>query len=185
MRQLRTLVLAAVFFALGPALAAPVMDMGILAGFRINDADSGVAGISIDGKSTFQVGGLAFLPMNEQFTFRSGFIYTQRHYEAKDGVDSIDVEFAHFDIPLTFMYRLGDLGGIFAGPGVALKISDDCGGSDCRDAKSMIVPITFGGHFKVAPQFAAEIFYEMTGGEISNAIENTRAFGVNAVITFE
>jgi hypothetical protein len=171
----------------GSVSAAPVMDMGIVAGYRMNDGDSAVTGTSIDGVGAFQVGGLAFLPINDMFKVRTGFIYAQRNYEAKDDATGVksDLEFAHFDIPLTVMYSLGDLGGIFAGPGLGLKISDDCGGQDCKGAKSTIVPITFGGHFKIAPQFSAEVFYEMVSGKLADSIEDTRAVGVNAIITFE
>lgn len=173
-------------FAAGAVMAKPVMDMGIVAGYRLNDGDSTVQNVSIDSVGTFQIGGLAFLPLNDNFFVRTGFIYAQRHFEAKDaGGTKSDAEFAHFDIPVTAMYKLGDLGGIFAGPGLSLKVSDDCGGGDCQGAKSTLLPITFGGHFKIAPQFAAEVFYEMVSGKIADGLEDTRAVGINAIITFE
>ncbi|MEK6554568.1 MAG: outer membrane beta-barrel protein [Bdellovibrionota bacterium] len=190
----KVLVLASAFFSIS-ASALPWsegsnslgMDMGLLAGYRLNDASSKSSATSIDGEGTFQIGGLAFLPLGEKFKLRTGFIYSMRNYEAKvkaTGVTS-DVEYAHFDIPLTFMYTLSDMGGIFVGPGLSIKMKDDCDGNDCDGAKSTMIPFSFGGHFKVAPQFAMEVYYEMVAGDLDDNIEDPSAVVLNAVVTFE
>jgi hypothetical protein len=171
------------------ASAAPVMDMGIVVGYRMNNADSATTGVSIDGKGGFQVGGLAFLPINEMFSFRTGFIYAQRNYEYKIAATGVtgDVEFTHFDIPATVLYKLGDMGGIYAGVELGMKLSDKCEGmtgDDCTGAKSMIVPVTFGGTFKIMPQFSVEAYYAMEG-KLSDGAKDANAVGVNGVITFE
>jgi hypothetical protein len=189
---LKGLVLASAFVSLS-ALALPWseganstgLDMGLLAGYRLNDATSRTSGTSIDGEGTFQVGGLAFLPIGEKFKLRTGFIYSMRNYETKTSGATTDVEYGHFDVPVTFMYTLSDMGGIFVGPGLSIKMKDDCGGNDCDGAKSTMIPISFGGHFKVAPQFALEVYYEMVSGKMDDGIKDPSAVVLNGVVTFE
>ena len=180
-----------ILFALTMALSSSLwaqarLDMGVLAGYRLNDGSSRQDNFSVDGSGGLQVGGLAFLPLNDNFVFRTGFIYAQRNFEVKNDSNgnTEDHEFAHFDVPLTFMYKISDFGGIFVGPGVSLKVKDDCSG-DCDGVKSTMIPISFGGHFKIAPQVAAEFYYETAPSKLDNAIEDPSAVVLNAVITFE
>lgn len=160
-------------------------DQGFALGYRLNNADTDVAGSSVDSVGTLQVGPLLFIPVTEKFQVRTGFLYAQRHYETKSGTTTTDVELAYVDVPVTLCWKMSDSGGPFIGAGVGLKVSDDCGGQDCTEAKSSIVPFTFGGFFKVAPQVGMEVFYEMIPGEIIQNLEDATAVGVNAVITFD
>ncbi len=159
------------------------MDMGVLAGYRINDASTDVAGASINGKGGFQVGGLAFIPMSGQLSVRTGFIYAMRNYESEVLGVKDDIKFSHFDVPATVMYNFTDLGGIFAGANLSLKVADDCG-AGC-DAKSMFVSLQFGGDFKIAPQFAAEFYFETAPSEIADGIKDATAVVINGLFTFE
>lgn len=160
-------------------------DMGVLAGYRINDASSRTSGVSVDGEGTFQIGGLAFIPFREKLVLRTGFIYALRNFETKAGSTTSEVEYAHFDVPVTAMYTISDFGGVFFGPGFALKVKDDCGGQDCPGAKSLVMPLSFGGHFKIAPQVAAEFYYETVSGKFDDGIKDPSAVVFNAIITFE
>lgn len=172
-------------FSSSSVFAANFSDMGILAGYRVNDATSKVTGTSVDGDGGFQVGGLAFLPLGEVLSLRTGFIYAQRNYTAKDSTGSSDIELAHFDVPVGIMYNIADMGGLFVGGSLGLKIKDECGGSDCSGVKSVIVPIQVGAHFKIAPQFAGEVYFETAPGEIMDGLEDASAVVVNAMFTFE
>lgn len=157
------------------------MDMGLGIGLRMNDAKSKTTNQSVDGTNSFQFGGLIYSPLSGKFELRTGFMYTERKYE----VGITDVKLTYVDVPLTFMYKMADYGGVFFGIDAALKVSDDCGGSDCTDAKSFVTPVTFGGSFKVAPQIALELFYEMISGDLYNNLKDATAVGANAVITFD
>jgi hypothetical protein len=186
MKLIRSILISSLLVAAASvAQAQNFTDMGVLAGLRLNDGTSRSAGTGVDGAGTFQIGGLAFMPLSERFSLRTGFIYAQRNYETTAGGNTSDVEYAHFDVPVTFMYRLSDMGGIFFGPGVALKVKDDCGGQDCEGAESMLIPVSFGGHFKIAPQVAAEFYYETAPGKLDNGIKDPSAVVFNAIITFE
>jgi len=162
--------------------AAQAMDMGLAVGYRLNDGkSSSTPAQTVDGEGSLQVGGLIYAPIADRFEFRSGFMYTQRHYT----VANTSVELSYLDVPLTVMAKLADYGGIFAGVNLGLKAGEDCGGSDCQETESMVTPITFGGFFKFAPQVAVEVFYELQSGEIIQGLEDTTAVGANAVITFD
>lgn len=179
----RTAFAALIALTSTPLFAENRMDMGVLAGYRINDASTDVAGVEIKGKGGFQVGGLAFLPLSERLSARTGFIYAMRNYETEAAGVTDDVEFSHFDVPATVMYNFTDMGGIFAGANLSLKVADDCG-PGC-DAKSMFVSMQFGGHFKVAPQFATEFYFETAPSEIADGVEDASAVVINGVFTFE
>lgn len=177
----------AVLFVLSSTsvFAANFSDMGILAGYRVNDATSTVAGTSVDGDGGLQLGGLAFLPLGEALSLRTGFIYAQRNYTAKTAGVSTDIELAHFDVPVGVMYNIADMGGIFVGASLGLKIKDDCGGSDCSGVKSTIIPVQVGGHFKIAPQFAGEVYFETASGKLMDGLKDASAVVVNGMFTFE
>lgn len=175
-------------FALALFLVLPAQartDMGLLVGYRLNDGDSRVAGSSIDSKGSLQAGGLAYFPFGNQFMLRTGFVYEQRQFEVKTGSASADAKFAHFGIPFTVMYKVQDFGGIFLGPGLSLKVSDSCGSGDCQGVKSTLMPISLGGHFKVAPQFAVEFYFETAPGKLYDGIEDPTAVVFNAIVTFD
>jgi hypothetical protein len=167
----------------GPATAASdYLDMALGGGVRMNNGKS--PGTSVDGELGLQVGGWAFLPLSEQLVLRTGFLFAQRHFKVGDATKT-QVELDYVDIPATIMFKLADFGGIFAGANVGLNVADDCAGQDCAGVKSTIVPITFGGHFKVMPQVAVEVFYEVTSGKLADGLEDANAFGANLMFTFE
>ena len=162
------------------SMTASAFDMGLGVGYRTNDA-SAVSGADPDGEGTLQFGGILWADINEQLVFRSGFMYSQLKYE---GVGS-EVELTYVMIPVTLMLKLEDYGGVFGGVNLGLKASDDCSPVDCTEVKSTVVPLTIGGYFKVAPQVAVEVFYEMLSGEFVSGLEDNTSVGANLLFTFD
>lgn len=176
---MRSLLICFTLFFATASQAVEVADMGLAAGWRMNDGTS--PGNTVDGEGGLILGGLAYLPISDQLHFRTGFLYTQRNYK----VSNSEVEVAYADVPVSALWKIADFGGVFFGTALGLKVSESCGNTDCVDTKSLATPIQFGGHFKIAPQFALEVFYETMPGEIVQGLEDTTAIGAMAIITFE
>lgn len=176
---MRSLFICLAILFSGVSQAVEVADMGLAAGWRMNDGTS--TGNTVDGEGGLILGGLAYLPIADKFHFRTGFLYSQRHYQ----LNSSDVKVAYVDVPVSALWKVGDMGGVFFGTAIGLKVSESCGAGDCTDTKSLATPIQFGGHFKIAPQLALEVFYETLSGEIVANLEDATAVGAMAIITFE
>lgn len=166
-------------------------DFAAVLGFRSNSADAVTSGVNVNSKTSFGLGVLGFMDLNEALQFRSGFLYNQRNYQTSVGTTETDLNIAYVDIPVTLMYKFADYAGVFAGPVVSLLASKECkvSGGTCsitKDPESMVLPIQFGVSFKFAPQMGAELYYEMTSSDFwKDTLKNSRTVGANFLYTFE
>lgn len=163
--------------------AALAVDMGLGGGFRTNDADS-TTGATVDGQGRLQYGGIVWLDVADKITLRTGFMLSAMEYEIGT---TQEVKLAYLMVPATIMFKIEDYGGIFAGANIGLKVKDDCSSTSCQGVESTIIPITFGGMYKVAPQVAIEVFYESLSGKLlsSPGLEDATSAGVNILFTLD
>jgi hypothetical protein len=49
----------------------------------------------------------------------------------------------------------------------------------------MVMPLTIGAQFKFLPNIGANVFFETVSGELARGVENSRAVGVNLLITLD
>lgn len=185
----RILVLLALIFGLSSV--ANAQEFALSGGFRNNNADTNIALARAEPTNGIQFGALGFFPLISPFVFRTGFLYTQRYSEITyTNGNHTEVNFAYMDIPLTFMLKLGDYAGVFAGPILAINQSSDCidsDGTSCKalQVKSSIMPLVVGVNFKFAPQMGGELFAEFYSGDLAQGLSNMKAMGGNFVFYFE
>lgn len=169
--------------------SAFAQDLGVVVGFRNDNADSDVAGTSINGRSNIQGGMVAKFEMSGPLHLRTGAIYVQRAYEASvGGISGGETKASYLEIPLGLMYKFSDYGGVFAGPAIGLNIAKTCPGvNGCNgaDINSSPMVFQFGGSFKVAPQFGFEFYYETMTSKFATGVTNPRAIAANLMITFD
>ncbi len=187
MRQLMTLVLT---LFLGTSAFANDPEFAFAVGFRNTNVDPKGGMTSSEAGNGIQVGMLGFLPFNEVWGLRSGFLYSQRKYLVSNGTVDTEVNTAWLDIPATVMVRFNEYGGVFGGIVLALNQAKDCSqsdGSPCniQGLTSSVMPLTFGVSFKFAPQMGAEFYYEHLSGKVSDDSENQRSIGANFAYYFE
>lgn len=176
-------VLTTAFVAL-ISLNASAQYMGVELGVRQQSADAVAAGVSTSTEMAYQFGLVGTFPMTETFMFRSGFFYTQRPVTAKVGTAKAKYTYNYFDIPLTFLYKLNDFGGVYGGVNVALAASADCDTCTTSPDKKGAMPLVIGGTFKFAPSFGVDVYYEAIG-KIGEDFEKGSAVGANLLITFD
>lgn len=186
MRPLMTLILA---LFLGFSAFANDPEFAMTGGFRNTNVDAAGGMTGSEARNGLQVGILGFLPFNEVWGLRSGFLYSQRKYLVQSAPD-VDVNTAWIDIPATVMFRFNEYGGVFGGVVLALNQAKDCSKSDgtacsIKGLSSTMVPLTFGVSFKFAPQMGAEFYYEHSSGKTSDDAENMRTVGANFAYYFE
>lgn len=187
MRQLMILTLT---LFLGVSAFANDPEFAIAGGFRNTNADGAGGMTGSEARNGLQVGLLGFLPFNEVWGLRSGFLYSQRKYLVSNSTVEVDVDTAWIDIPATVLFRFNEYGGVFAGVVLAINQAKDCSKSDgtscsIKGLSSTMVPLTFGVSFKFAPQMGAEFYYEHNSGKASDDAENQRSVGANFAYYFE
>lgn len=166
------------------SLNASAQFMGVEVGVRQQSADAVAAGVSTSTEMAYQFGLVGAFPMAENFLFRSGFFYTQRPVTAKSGATKYKYTYNYFDIPLTFLYKLNDFGGVYGGVNVALAASADCDNCATSPDKKGAMPLVIGGSFKFAPNFGVDVYYEAIG-KIGEDFEKGSAVGANLLVTFD
>lgn len=166
--------------------SAFAQDLGVVVGFRNDNADSDVAGVEIKGQSNIQGGMVAKFEISGPLQVRTGAIYVQRSYIGESTGTSSTTKASYLEIPVGLMYKFSDYGGVFAGPAFGLNIAKDCTGG-CSNSGINSSPMTFqfGGSFKVAPQFGFEFYYETMTAKFANGVTNPRAIAANLMITFD
>lgn len=193
MKTLKTFfVIFCVLFGLGVMNeSVQAQELAIAAGLRNTNADptGSASSGSISADNGMQFGGMAFLELQSQMYFRTGFLYSQRYYSYQAPSETTQIKTTYLDIPLTAMYKFSEYGGVFGGVVMAMnqsKVTEAPSGSgQLTGVSSTILPFTFGVSFKFAPQFGGEFFYEFVSGKISDTVSNTRSLGVNLLIFFE
>ena len=162
------------------------------AGFKWNSMDADSAS-SNKQSLAFQLGGSMVINFHEQIGLRTGLFYSERTFKNEFTVGSSsstnDGKISYAEVPIHFMYKFEDYAGIYIGPSLAMKMSDQCNASSgsctLSNVKSMIVPITFGAQFKFMPNFGLNLFFETVSGEVAQGLKDSRAIGVNALIAFD
>ena len=136
----------------------------------------------------FEVGGSTVFNLNETFGIRTGLFYVERPFESSTilSTSNIKGKLTYFDIPVHLMFKLEDYAGIYLGPSVSFKLSDDINnGLKLDKIKTSVIPLTFGAQFKFAPNFGLNIYFESVSGELAQGLENSRAVGANLMIAFD
>lgn len=174
--------LCAVLFAV-TASAANYTDMALEVGFRSQNGD--VTGASTNAKAGYQVGLTAAFPVADQWSVRTGILYTQKNVETSVLTVKQDLKFTYAEIPVTALFKFADYGGIYGGLNLSLKLDDDCGTTDCTGVKSFTTPLVIGAAFKFAPQLGGSVYIESLSGEVADNVKNFTAIGANLMITFD
>jgi hypothetical protein len=66
-----------------------------------------------------------------------------------------------------------------------MKLGDDCTNCTVTDAKSMILPITFGAQFKFTPNLGLNLFFETVPTDLALGLKNSRGIGMNLLLAFD
>jgi hypothetical protein len=157
---------------------------GIEGGFKWSSAD-------VDGTDStkqvigYTVGGSAVFNVAPSFGIKTGLFYNERPFEATTGNASFKGKITYFDVPVLLMFKFEDYAGIYIGPSLSMKLSDEVNVGKLNDPKGMVIPLTVGAQFKFAPNLGANIYFESVSGEIATGIKNTRAVGANLLVTFD
>ncbi len=166
-------------------------EFALEAGFRQQNGDT-PTGVSAKPVTGYQVGGLAYFPISDQFYFRTGLMYTQRTIKGEidtSPVTDIEYKMNYVDIPLTGFYKFSDFGGVFAGVIFSSNFEKSWSISGRslteQDVKSTVLPFVVGGTFKFLPQVGMTAYYEFMSGEVARDLKNYRAVGVNLAVFFE
>lgn len=179
-----SLALAALALAIG--VQSEANEFAITAGPRFDNADVTTAGASIEARLSYQAGVLGFMELGGPHFIRGGFEFTTRAYGLKTaGISTGESRFTNFDIPLTYLYRFSDYGGVLAGPVVSFNFSKDCPGGPCQGVNSTPIGLQIGASFKIAPQIGAEVYYETLTSKLADGIENPRAFVGQVYFSFD
>ncbi|MCB0407698.1 MAG: outer membrane beta-barrel protein [Bdellovibrionales bacterium] len=167
-----------------PAMAQ-FSEMAVTGGLQTTgvDADSGA---SVDGGSGFFAGILGFMELGNGGVLRSGALLNQRKWE----VDSNNSEYEtlNLDVPITYMYMVNDIIGIFGGAKFGLNISDDCSKgtlSTCdADPETIYYGGEIGGHFRFNPNFGVEATFDIGLSDIADQLAWKNSLVIGAFFLF-
>ncbi|GEM_PF-957655 len=161
-------------------------EAGVVLGIRGDSADSGVSSVVTSGKSAMQIGFYFTNEINPKFNFKSGINYVNQQYEVSSSGTVLDFKFSYFELPLNFVYKVSDFGGFFVGPAVAFNLDKNCGSqSSCAEVSSVLTKLQLGGHFKIAPEVGADLYFENSFSKVSKYVESPKAVILNLFVTFE
>lgn len=167
------------------SVAAHANEFAVAGGARFDNADSGVAGTTVEARLNFQAGMLGFIELGGKNYLRTGAQFATRSYGFKTTTVSLgDARFTSFDVPVGYLYRFSDYGGIFAGGLFTFNFSKDCPGG-CTGASSSPVGVQFGSSFKIAPQIGGEVYFEMMSTKMATGIENSKAVVAQLYFAFD
>jgi hypothetical protein len=186
-RNLTLVVLVALTILAGKKAVAS--DYGIALGIRSDSATSNASGTSISANTDYQGGVVAAIEAISAIEIRTGLFYTSRQYGYTPATGaSGTASFSYADIPVGLLWKLSDYGGPFVGANFGFNVASSCptGSGICTGSNSVNSSITgyqFGVHFKFAPQFGAELYYEGMSA-IVTGIDSAKAFAFNLFMTF-
>jgi hypothetical protein len=175
--------LSSIAFAKSPT--SPDYSMaGVELGFKSNTAS--VSGSSSENQATgYQLGVSGVFNISEKIGLKSGLFYSEVPFDADFGASNVKGKITYFEVPALFMFKFEDYAGVYVGPSLAVKLSDDLTPGSLSGVKSMVVPVTFGAQFKFLPNLGANLFFQTITGELATGVENSRAVGVNLLITMD
>lgn len=156
----------------------------IEAGFKWNTAK--ITGSTSDKQEVgFQLGISTVLDFASNFGIRSGLFYSERPFASEIGGLTIKGKISYFEVPAQLMFKIEDYAGVYFGPSFSVKLGDEVSTGSLTDAKSFIMPLTFGAQFKFVPNLGANVFFETVPGELATGVSNSRAVGVNFLFTLD
>lgn len=164
---------------------APTYSMaGLEFGFKSNTA-SVTGSTSNKQENGFQLGVSGVFNVGEVLGLKSGLMYSERPFASETVAVKSSGKITYFEIPLHLMLKFEDYAGVYVGPSVSLKMSDEGSPAGLTDVKSMVTPLTIGAQFKFLPNLGANVFFETVSGELARGVENSRAVGVNLLVTLD
>ncbi len=111
---------------MGFGSAAHAQDFGILLGVHESNATASQTGWSSSNEFGFRVGGTVSVPLADQVNFRSGLIFTQRHFDLTDTAgDKLINNFDYLDVPALVQYNFTENFGVFGGLIVAFNVNNN------------------------------------------------------------
>lgn len=133
----------------------------------------------------YQMGISTVFNFTENFGLRSGMFYSERPFKSEFGGTSGSGKITYFEVPAQVMFKFEDYAGAYVGPSLAVKLGDEASSGSLVDVKTLIVPITFGAQFKFTPALGANVFFETVPGDLAKDVSNSRAVGVNLLVTLD
>ena len=133
----------------------------------------------------FEVGGSTVFNVGDNFGIKTGLFYNERPFQSVASGTTYTGKLTYFDVPVLLMFKFEDYAGIYLGPSLSLKLSDQLSPGNLTKINSSVIALTFGAQFKFAPNLGANIYFETVPGNLSNEVSNTRAVGVNLMIAFD
>lgn len=178
--------LATVFFLSAPAFA---QEFAATLGVQQTTADSNLSGVSVDGKLNFRAGALIGFELVDKVKFRSGLIYTQRHFDVKAGTATLEYKFDYFDVPALVQYNFSEMIGLFGGLNFGININDDVtypAGTTATDpdAEKLIPLMTLGVNLMFNDMIGFDFYFERGMGKLAKNLENYSTFGGNFIYWF-
>ncbi len=152
-------------------------------GFKWNSMD-------LDGATSnkqtlgFQMGGSIVVDINETFGLRTGLFYSERPFKSDFVGGDASGKITYIDVPVHLMFMLEDYAGIYLGPSLSMKLGDEVTPGSLTGVKSTIVPIAFGGAFKVSENFGLNLFFETIASDLADGITASRGIGINGFLAF-
>lgn len=188
MKKLILLTVLVASQAFGMTKGVP-FDMSGVVGFRFNDFDKPTGASTTKVQQTFYLGSLINLPINGETTFfNTGGLLQFRDYRAEGSGFYATSKFIHFDVPAQFVFKPTEMVKLYGGIAASLKLADSCstdaGTCSNTDVKTITFPLTAGAQFYFAPNFGADVFYEMQTGEVAKDIKGGKAYGAGLLMTF-
>ena len=176
--------------ALSFSTAAFAQDFGLMAGVLDSNAtvitsgtNSLPSGTSSSGVFGFRAGGVMSIPLTDQFLFRSGLIFTQRHVEVTNSGVNATLDFDYIDIPVLGQFNITENFGVFGGLIAAASVnhSGTAENQTVTGTKALYPLIQVGINGTFQNMFGVEAYYEMGLGDISDQVKNFGVFGANFI----
>lgn len=187
MKSLALLVLGILLGLGAHTQSAQAQEFGAVVGVHQTTADANVTGVSSDGKFNFKAGLGVNFELADAMRFRTGVLYSQRHFELTDSTGGkTKINFAYLDVPANFQYNISEMVGFFGGLVVAINTSDDVSPDPgtSADADQMVPLIDLGVNFLFNDLVGFDLYYERGLGEFANNLENFSTFGANFLFWF-
>lgn len=158
---------------------------GLEGGFKWSSAD--VKNSTSNKQSLgYQIGGSGVFDIATNFAIKSGLFYTERVFKSALATGAeVTGKLTYFDIPVLLMFKFEDSAGVYLGPALSFKMSDEISSGTLTGIKSSVTPIIVGGQFKFAPNLGINVYFESVSGALADIVENSRSVGANLLVTFD
>ena len=158
---------------------------GLEAGFKWSSMDADGSG-STKQSLGYQIGASGTFDFATSFAIKSGLFYNERPFKISNGfLSDTTGKITYFDIPVLLMFKFEDYAGVYLGPSISIKMSDEISSGSLTNVKDTVIPITIGGQFKFAPNLGVNVFFEAVSGQLADGLKNSRAVGANLLVTFD